>query len=77
VTPRKRRTVGDVPEGVVWTAPRWLSRRDAAERLGVSLSKLDGLARDGQLKRIYVGRKPLFPLAALDQWADWVDDNEE
>jgi excisionase family DNA binding protein len=73
MTARKRRTVGGEPEGVVWTAPRLLSRADAAEYLGVSPSTLDGLVRDCRIEPIYLQRKPLFPRAALDRWADMME----
>jgi excisionase family DNA binding protein len=45
--------------------PRWVSRREAAASLGVSLTALRALLRDGTLPHVKVGGQIRIPLAAL------------
>jgi len=45
----------------------WLSRREAASYLGVSLSSIDNYVRWGQLERYKKDSKTLFKKADLDK----------
>lgn len=45
-----------------------LDRRDAARYLGISMRSLDYLAARGQIRRVRIGRKPIYPVVELDRY---------
>ena len=46
-----------------------LSRKDSAQRLGVSLRTIDYLIAEGKLPVGRIGRRTLIPVRALEQFA--------
>jgi excisionase family DNA binding protein len=56
-------TAGMFPE------PINLSRKDAAQRLGVSLRTIDYLITEGKLPVRKIGRRTLIPVRTLEQFA--------
>ena len=45
-----------------------LNAKDVSESTGVSLSKIRKLTRCGEIPHIKIGRRILYPVAALDEW---------
>ncbi len=45
-----------------------LSRKEAAEALGIGMSKLWSLTVSGEIPHIKVGRRVLYPIAELERW---------
>ena len=55
-------------------APLALRPRDAAAAIGISLSTLERLTRDGQIPHVKINRLVLYRVDALRQW---LKDREE
>lgn len=51
-------------------APRQLTAKQAEQYTGTSPKKLGELANDGLIIRKYVGNRPRFERASLDEWMD-------
>ena len=51
-------------------SPGALSRKAAAEYLGISIRTLDSLASAGKLQRLKIGRKTIFRVSALEGYLD-------
>lgn len=47
-----------------------VTRTDAAEYLAISTRYLDILVAAGELKRLHIGRKPVYRVADLDAYLD-------
>lgn len=45
-----------------------LSMKEAAEALGIGLSKLEQLVADGEIKSLKIGRRRLIRPLALEDW---------
>jgi excisionase family DNA binding protein len=54
-----------------------VSVAEAAERLGISLSKMKQLATSGEVRSIKVGDRRLIPVSALEALANQGDSNPE
>jgi excisionase family DNA binding protein len=48
------------------TQPILLSKKQAAEMLGISIGLLDKLVRQGQIERVRIGRRTLFRRDAIE-----------
>jgi len=57
-----------IPPADAEQTPQLLTRRQAAQWLGVSQSTVDNMARDGRLKPIHIGRSVRFPVAELERF---------
>ena len=49
-------------------APAWISAAQVPEYCGLSSRKLQQLANDGEVERRYVGSKPLYRTASIDDY---------
>ena len=49
------------------TDPRWLSRKQAQRKLGLSEQKLDQLIATGEIRSFKIGAKRVIPESAIEE----------
>ena len=47
-----------------------LTQKEAADRLSLSRARVSELTGRGEIPVVYSGRKPLYPVAALERWVE-------
>lgn len=47
------------------TAPKLVSLKETAEKLGIKRTKLQAMLRDGEIRGIHIGRRHLIPEGVL------------
>lgn len=62
-----KQAYADIQEDIAKQAPRMYTRKEVAERLGVSLPTVHALINQGILKPTRVGRKPLFKAQDIEE----------
>lgn len=62
-----KQAYADIQQDIAKQAPRMYTRKEVAERLGVSLPTVHALMNQGILKPTHVGRKPLFKAQDIEE----------